>query len=46
MIDRQASLFFAMNEGEEAEVLQPRVGLPLIVDYMWNKHFSMCQNMY
>lgn len=45
MFDRQSLLFFAMDEGLEVEVLQQHVGPPLPVDYMWSKHFSICQNI-
>ena len=44
MFDRQSFLFFAMDVGLEVEVLQRHVGPPLLVDYMWSKHFSICQN--
>ena len=41
MFDRQSLLFFAMDERLEVEVLQRHVGPPLLVDYMWSKHFSI-----
>ena len=34
MSDRESLLFFAMDEGLEAEVLLRRVGPPPLVDYM------------
>jgi hypothetical protein len=45
MFDRQSLLFFAMDEGLEVEELQRHVGPPLLVDYMWSKHFSICKNI-
>jgi hypothetical protein len=45
MFDRQSLLFFSMDGGLEVEVLQRHVGPPLLVDYMWSKHFSICQNI-
>jgi hypothetical protein len=45
VLDLQSLLFFAMDRGLEVEVLQRRVGPPLLVDYMWSTHFSICQNI-
>ena len=41
MFDRQSLFFFAMDEVLEVKVLQRHVGPPLLVDYMWSKHFSI-----
>jgi hypothetical protein len=33
-----------MNEGLKVKELQRHVGPPLLVDYMWSKHFSVAKN--
>ena len=45
IVDPQSPFFFATDEELEVEVLQRRVGPPLLEDYMWSKHFSICQNI-
>ena len=45
IFDHQSTFFFAMDEELEVEVLQRHVDPPQLVDYMWSKHFSICQNL-
>ena len=42
MIDH-CSFSFAMDEELKVEVLQQHVDPPLLIDYMLNTHFSICQ---
>ena len=45
IVDPQSLFFFATDVELEVEVQQRRVGPPLLEDYMWSKHFSICQNI-